>query len=106
MGNLLGSENTVIEGVDWREEDGGDTDGALKLIVRPRPQQQLGHRCGICGKKRPRYDNGHGRCRWGRWTWARCARTWRQCAAGVVSGARGDDHGGAVGLSRRRMPGS
>ena len=63
--NLLGCENTVIEGVDWREEDGGDAGGpALRLIVRVRPHQRLAQRCGICGKKRPRYDGGQGRRRW------------------------------------------
>ena len=63
--NLLGCENTVIEDVDWHEEDGGDGAGpALRLIVHVRPHQRLAHRCGICGKKRPRYDHGQGRRRW------------------------------------------
>ncbi len=63
--NLLGCENTVIEDVDWREEDGGDAGGpALRLIVHVRPHQRLAHQCGICGKKRPGYDKGEGRRRW------------------------------------------
>jgi transposase len=63
--NLLGCENTVIEDIDWHEEDGGDAGGpALRLIVRVRPHQRLAQRCGICGKKRPRYDSGQGRRRW------------------------------------------
>jgi hypothetical protein len=61
-GILLGCENTVIEDVDWCEEDSGDGRGpALRLIVRVRPHKRLAHRCGICGEKRPRYDNGQGR---------------------------------------------
>ncbi len=63
--NLLGCENTVIENVDWREEDDGDARGpALRLIVHVRPHQRLAHQCGICGKKRPGYDHGQGRRRW------------------------------------------
>ena len=64
-GKLLGCEGTVIEDVDWCEEDSGDGSGpALRLIVRVRPHKRLAHRCGICGGKRPRYDNGQGRRRW------------------------------------------
>ena len=51
--------------MDWREEDSGDGIGpTLQLIVRVRPHKRLAHRCGICGEKRPRYDNGQGRRRW------------------------------------------
>ena len=51
--------------MDWCEEDGGNADGpVLRLIVHVRPQQRLAYRCGICGKKRPRYDHGQGRRRW------------------------------------------
>lgn len=62
---LLGCENTVIEDVDWHEADSGNTGGpALRLIVHVRPHKRLTCQCGICGKKRPRYDNGQGRRRW------------------------------------------
>jgi transposase len=62
---LLGCENTVVEDVDWREEDSGDGSGpALRLIVHVRPHKRLAYRCGICGGKRPRYDSGQGRRRW------------------------------------------
>lgn len=65
MGKLPGWENTVIEDVDWQEEDSGDAGGpALTLAGNVRPHKRLSHRCGICGKKRPRYDNGQGRRRW------------------------------------------
>ena len=64
-GKLLGCESTVIEDVDWHEEDSGDGSApALRLIVHVRPHKRLAHRCGICGKTRPRYDNGQGRRRW------------------------------------------
>jgi transposase len=64
-GKLLGCENSVIEDVEWHEEDGRDAGGlALRLIVHVRPHKRLAHRCGICGKKRPRYDQGQGRRRW------------------------------------------
>ncbi len=46
MGKLLGCENTVIEDVDWREENSGDAGGpALRLIVYVRPHKRLAHRC-------------------------------------------------------------
>jgi transposase len=64
-GKLLGCENTIIEDVGWREEYSGDAAGPqLRLVVNVRPHQRLASRCGICGKKRPRYDNGQGRRRW------------------------------------------
>ncbi len=66
MGESARLRSTVIEDVDWHEEDGGG-DGAgqaLTLIVHVRPHQRLAQRCGICGKKRPRYDGGQGRRRW------------------------------------------
>lgn len=62
---LPGCENTVIEDMDWREEGNGDGSGpALRLIVHVRPHKRFAYWCGICGKKRPRYDNGQGRRRW------------------------------------------
>lgn len=56
---LLGCENTVIEDVDWQEDGSGP-----RLIVHVRPYERSGQRCGLCGKKRPRYDRGQGRRRW------------------------------------------
>ena len=64
MGKLPGCENTIVEGMDWQEEDSGDGGGALRLIVHVRPHKRLAARCGICGRKRPRYDHGQGRRRW------------------------------------------
>jgi transposase len=65
MGEAARLRNTVIEDADWQEEDSGDAGRpGLRLIVHVRPHKRLAHRCGICGKKRPRYDNGQGRRRW------------------------------------------
>jgi len=61
---LPGCENTVIEDVDWHEDSGDGGAPALRLVVHVRSHKRLTHRCGICGKKRPRYDNGQGRRRW------------------------------------------
>ncbi len=58
---MLGCENTVIEAVDWHEEDDA---GQLAVTVHVRPARRLAGRCGICGKKRPGYDQGQGRRRW------------------------------------------
>ena len=64
-GKLLGCENTVIEDVGWQEADSGDGSGpALRLVVHVRPHKRLASLCGICGKKRPGYDQGQGRRRW------------------------------------------
>ena len=62
---MLGCDNTVIEAVDFDEQDAGDGCGlrlAVVAHVRPRPRQA--HRCGICGRKRPGYDRGQGRRLW------------------------------------------
>lgn len=59
---MLGCDNAVIEGVDW-DEDGQDGAG-LSVIVHVRPRARQAGRCGICGRKRPGYDQGEGRRRW------------------------------------------
>jgi transposase len=59
---MLGCDNAVIEGVDW-EEDGQDGSG-LSVIVHVRPKARQAGRCGICGRRRPGYDQGEGRRRW------------------------------------------
>lgn len=61
---MLGCENTVIESADWYREETGDGAGQLAVTVRVRPRKRLASRCGICGKKRPGYDQGEGRRRW------------------------------------------
>ena len=61
---MLGCENTVIERVEWRERGvAGDRPG-LSVIVHVRPRKRQAGRCGICGRKRPGYDQGEGRRRW------------------------------------------
>jgi transposase len=57
---MLGCENTVIEGVDWHEDDTGQ----LAVTVHVRPASGWPAACGACGKKRPGYDQGQARRRW------------------------------------------
>jgi transposase len=59
---MLGCDNAVIEGVDW-DEDGRDGAG-LSVTVHVRPKARQAGRCGICGRRRPGYDQGEGRRRW------------------------------------------
>lgn len=61
---MLGCENAVIEAVDWRQEPGGDGQLRLSVTARVRPRARHAGRCGICGRKRPGYDQGSGRRRW------------------------------------------
>jgi len=62
---MLGCDNTVIEGVDREETKDRDGAGAqLSVVVHVRPRKRQAGRCGICGKKRPGYDQGEGRRRW------------------------------------------
>ncbi len=70
MGETARLRSTVIEDVDWHEEDGGG-DGAgqaLTLIVHVRPHKRLAHRCGICGKSGPATTMGRGGAAGGHWT--------------------------------------
>ena len=62
---MLGCENAVVEGVEWYQADPGDGSGMrLVIIVHVRPRARQAGRCGICGRKRPGYDQGQGRRRW------------------------------------------
>ena len=62
---MLGCETSVIEGVDWHEEDtSGAGDQQLVVTVHVRPRKRQAGRCGICGRRRPGYDGGGGRRRW------------------------------------------
>jgi transposase len=54
---LLGVERTVIEGIEFDEDD-----DLLVAFVRPRKGAR--QRCGRCGRKAPWYDRGEGRRRW------------------------------------------
>jgi transposase len=60
---MLGCGNAVIEDVDWQELDAGDGP-RLTVIARVRPRKRQAGRCGICGRKRPGYDQGEGRRLW------------------------------------------
>jgi transposase len=53
---VLGVEKTVVERVSV-EEDGS-------LVVKVRPRRSERQRCGLCGRRCPRYDWGDGRRRW------------------------------------------
>jgi transposase len=61
---MLGCDNTVIERVDWHEQGAAGGGPRLSVIVHVRPRVRQAGRCGICGRKRPGYDQGEGRRRW------------------------------------------
>jgi transposase len=54
---LLGVEKTVIEGIDFDEEEG-------VLVAHVRPRRPARGRCGRCQQRAPWYDTGEGRRRW------------------------------------------
>ena len=60
---MVGVENVVVEGVEW-------DDGRQAVVIDARPYKPHACRCGRCGKKAPRYDEGRG------------ARLWRCCDLG------------------------
>lgn len=57
---MLGCERAVIEDAVWEEGD----DGQVSVVVHVRPRARDAGRCGICGRRCPRYDSGSGRRRW------------------------------------------
>jgi len=55
---LLGVDRaTVIESIDFDEE-------AESVVVHDRPRRSTKRRCGLCGRRAPGYDQGHGRRNW------------------------------------------
>ena len=54
---LLGVEKTVIEGVEFDEDE-------QLLVASVRPRRRARGRCGRCGRSSPGYDRGEGRRRW------------------------------------------
>jgi transposase len=54
---LLGVEKTVVERVEFDEDDG-------VLVASVRPARGQRRRCGICRRRSPGYDRGEGRRRW------------------------------------------
>ena len=54
---LLGVEKTVVESVEFDEDDG-------IVVASVRPTRRAAGRCGRCGRRAPRYDHGEGRRRW------------------------------------------
>jgi transposase len=54
---LLGVENTVVEDVEFDEDE-------QLLVAHVRPTRRAAGRCGRCQRRLPRYDHGEGRRRW------------------------------------------
>ncbi|MFI5627773.1 ISL3 family transposase [Nocardioides sp. NPDC051685] len=54
---LLGVENTVIEDVEFDEDE-------ELVVAHVRPKRSARGRCGACGARAPWYDRGEGRRRW------------------------------------------
>ncbi len=54
---LLGVEKTVIEGIEFDEDEG-------VLVASVRPSRRAAGRCGRCGRRSPWYDRGEGGRRW------------------------------------------
>jgi len=54
---LLGVEQTVIEGVEFDEDDEA-------VVAHVRPRKRSRGRCGRCGRRCAGYDRGEGRRRW------------------------------------------
>jgi len=54
---LLGVEKTVIEGIEFDEDE-------QLLVAHVRPRKRARGRCGRCGRRSPAYDRGEGRRRW------------------------------------------
>lgn len=54
---LFGLENAVVEDVEFDAELG-------VVVVHARPNARARYRCGQCGRRCPRYDQGAGRRRW------------------------------------------
>jgi transposase len=54
---LLGVEKTVIEDVEFDEDE-------QLLVAHVRPRKRARGRCGRCGRRSPGYDAGEGRRRW------------------------------------------
>jgi transposase len=54
---LLGVEKTVVEEVEYDEDD-------RVLVARVRPTRRASSRCGRCQRRSPWYDRGEGRRRW------------------------------------------
>jgi transposase len=57
---MLGCERAVIEDAGWHQDD----DGQVSVVVHVRPRKRDAGRCGMCGRRCPRYDGGSGRRRW------------------------------------------
>ena len=55
---LLGVEKTVIESVEF------DEDEQALVVAAVRPTRRAASRCGRCLRRSPGYDHGEGRRRW------------------------------------------
>ena len=54
---LVGVNNIVVENLDFSANDN-------EIVISARPYERDRCRCGICGRKAPRYDCGNGLRRW------------------------------------------
>ena len=59
---VLGLNKTVVESIEFDEDDDPDSDGVL--VARVRPTRSARSRCGLCGRRCGGYDAGGGRRRW------------------------------------------
>ena len=68
---LIGVEDVMVEGVEFNE-------GLGAVVIDARPYKPRSCRCGRCGRKAPRYDDGQGTRLWrcndlgGTKTYVRC----------------------------------
>lgn len=58
---LLGVQGVIVEDVAVEEDGEGDLAG---IVVSVRLRRSETSRCGVCGRRRPGYDQGTGRRRW------------------------------------------
>ncbi len=56
---IAGVNRMVVENVEIENPENNPT-----LIISVRPTKRNSCRCGICGKKSSRYDQGNGKRRW------------------------------------------
>ena len=56
---LVGVNDIVIENVELEATSAGE-----QIVIRARPRKNAQCRCGICGRKCPRFDHGKGLRRW------------------------------------------
>ncbi|MCX5314007.1 ISL3 family transposase [Streptomyces sp. NBC_00154] len=62
---LLGVEHTVVASVEAEEGNGAEAGPwDVVIVAHARPAKRRRQRCGVCGRRCARFDNGEGRRRW------------------------------------------